>query len=206
MTGWAAGMHWTFSRRAWCGFFRTLDDGRIHLRHEVIFTKLTPEQTATRVLRAAQDAGVTLSYVVAQASLWPTDTTVGETVSETLSRYGLPMQPSADDAVNGWALVRAWLQVRDWRPFGPTPLLAPTLTIHPSCREILKTLPTLVSDPKHPDDIEDTDDAIPAQGLRYFAMSRPLPRPAETPDLRPDQVGHAVREIRAAARYAEDVE
>jgi hypothetical protein len=198
---WGAGLHWSYSNRAWCGLFAALADGRILCRHELTWLR-TPPEVASKEL-AARVKPLEFSSCIAQPDLWPKPDEVGETIAETFSRAGVPMRRGIDDRINGWSRVRSWLVPREWTDADGKAFTSPSLLIHPDCAYLLRTLPTLIEDSAAPDDIPETPEAFPANGLRYFAMSRPMPKPAEAKDLPPGAIGHSLRSAREELAAAE---
>ena len=199
------GLHWAYAARAWLGIFAMQTDGRAMLRHELTFYRQTPESAAKQILAFLKAHGIPrLVDCVAQPEIFPkTKQSRGETVSETFRACGLILSPGDKDRVNGWARIRSWLDVREFRDDDrevPRVYEAPSLTFHTSCAYFLDTFLTLVSDKKKPDDIEETTDEYPANGLRYFVMSRPLPPTRIVRQLPEDAIGHEVEAIRRSLR------
>jgi hypothetical protein len=110
----------------------------------------------------------------------------GESILETFGKCGMPMIPSVNERVNGWMRVQSLLKnAEDGIPF---------LTFSPECRYLKRSMAAAISDDKMPDDIKQVDD----HGLdmiRYFAMSRPMPRsPIEKASPPPGTAGHLLDE------------
>lgn len=215
MISYCAAMHWSYSARAWCGIFAGLSDGRVLLRHEITWLRVTPEDAAPDLKNKLSEFGIgipreaaklglpPLRYVVAQADIFPHERrSVGETISETFSRAGIPMRQADIDEINGWNRLRSWLRSReheDKTTNPPTKFTGPSLVIHPDCKYFLRTFPTLVSDEKEPDLIVETTDAYPANAARYWAMSRPAPTVKAPPPPPPrDSAYWAIQKIRNA--------
>jgi len=200
-------LHWSYAARGWMGFIAVQTDGRAVLRHELTFYKTTPDVAATRIHAFLKEKGIPrLIDVIAQPEIFPkTKTSRGETVSETFRARGLHMTPGDKDRVNGWARIRAWLDVRTFRDDDrevPRIFDAPSLQVHADCVYFLDTFLTLVSDAKQPDDIDSTTDEYPAAALRYWVMARPLPPTKIVKTLPPDAIGHEIDAIRRGLRYA----
>lgn len=197
---WACGMRWSYTHRAWVGFFAQLPDGRAYLRHEMTFREKSPEYAAADILAKAKALDIDITYIAANPELWPDKSkgATGEFVAETLSRAGLPMIRGTKDRVNRWSRLRSWLEVKSWPdPAKPSETItSPSLIIHPSCVVLLRTLPTLVSAKTDPDDIDETPDEYPAAGVSYYAMSRPMPSADDEPELPDGAIGHSLRELR----------
>lgn len=187
MIQWAAAMFWSYSARAWCGIFAHLPNNHAIVRHELTWITTPPERAAKDLAAFLKTRKIELSYLVAQPKIFPKPDEYGETVSETFSRAGIPMRRGHDDPIAGWQRVRSWLDVDDG---------VPRLTIHRSCRQLLRTLPTLVSASSNPDDIDDVPDAYPARAVSYWAMSRPSAAEPDEPELPDGAIGHDVNELR----------
>ena len=193
MTRWGASLHWSYGARAWMGFFAPIETGQILLRHELTFVRTSPEDAADQI-RAfmARQAIVLAGGVIAQADLFPSPETRGQTVSQTFHAAGVPLRPADTDVLNGWSRVRSWLAVRAL----PDGTSMPGLLIHADCVQLIRTLPTIVADDANPDDIADSADANPAKALRYYLMSRPRPwsaAPREPPG--PGTWGYELRHL-----------
>lgn len=167
----AGGMRWSGTERAWCGLFTVLEDGRIFCRHEVTWFNKTPEHAAQKLIDFCAERQITLSHVVAQKDLFPKAGEVGETVSETFSRAGVPMRQGSSDRLACWSRLRSWLASRQWT----SGKVSPALLIHPDCKFLIRTLPVLVKNDTEPDDVDETPDEYPAMGVALYAMSRPSP-------------------------------
>ena len=91
----------------------------------------------------------------------------GESVAETFARAHVPCQEGDNARQLGWQRLRHWL--------AKAPDGLPWLTIDPGCRYLRRTLPSLVSDPRQPEDVQTEGDDHAADALRYGVMSRPSP-------------------------------
>ena len=189
MIAWGAGMRWSQSATAWLGFFAAMTDGRVMLRHELTFIGESPEMVAPQIVAACAEWKIQVPIVLAQPEIFPAPDGHGETISETFRRHGVPMRAADDDRINGWSRVRSWLQPRRHGD-----QLQPSLVIHDDCLYFRRIFPTLVQDPKEPDDVLETPDEYPATALRFYLMSRPLPATVDTkPEPGPGTWGHALK-------------
>lgn len=220
IVNYAAGLHWAYSAKAWCGIFASMSDGRVLLRHEITWIRTAPEDAAKDLVdkceqwglgmpRDAQAKGLAmLRYVVAQEAIFPKATrAVGETIAEKFYKAHVPLRKADMDEVNGWNAVRGWLKTRthfdpaviDPATNLPVPIVGPSLIVHPDCAYFLRTFPTLVSDEKNPDLMVETVEAFPALGLRHYVMSRPAPAttaPTQAPPTGANAVYADVQKIR----------
>ena len=195
MIQWAGGMRWSYSAKAWLGLCASMSDGRVLVRHELTWKETAPEQAVADLALALGLAKIPrLVYLAGNVEMFPTGQESGPTDSETFSRAGFPMRRGTKDRINGWSRLRAWLQPRK-QADGK---IAPSLIIHPACKVLLRTLPILVSDATEPDDIAETTDAYPAEGLMLFCMARPLPWQEVKVEKEPDPLSGAFlwRELR----------
>ena len=199
MTPWGAGLRWSEVERAWLGLFATLPGGRVILRHELTWWRISPEDAAADLLAFLAAKQITLSTpIYANHELFPgRDDEPGETISQTFGRAGVRLTPGSRDRLNGWSRLRSWLRVRTW-PDGGT---GPALVIHPDCLRFLKTLPTLVQDKGNPEDFEDTPAAYPAHAARYFVMGRVSPwLPPPPPVPGPGTWGYELRHVQRGSK------
>lgn len=88
----------------------------------------------------------------------------GQTIAETFIRWRVPAIKADNDRVNGW--------MRVYEMFRPAPDGTPWLTVDPSCRYLIRTLPMLTTDKNKPEDINTDLDDHGADALRYACMSR----------------------------------
>lgn len=198
-------IHYAYASRGWFGIIAVQSDGRALLRHELTFYKKTPDVVALQIHALLREKGIPrLVDCIAQPEIFPkTKTARGETVSETFRARGLNLTPGDKDRVNGWARIRAWLDVREFRDEDrevPLVYQAPSLQVHRDCAYFLDTFLTLVSDKDHADDIAETPDEFPACALRYWVMARPLPPTKIVKKLPEGAIGHEIDEIRRGLR------
>lgn len=194
---WGAGLHWTSSKRSWCGFFASLRDGRILLRHEKTWKQMPPEDAAAELAQFIKERRLTDCIVVANPSLWPEEKTrFGYTVSETFMKAGVRMRRGTSDRLNGLARIHSLLSVRKWKTPDGSEIASPALLIHEDCKVVRRVFPAVMESETDPDDIRDSPDYYPILGVMYYAMSRPMPTPQATAVMPPDAIGHLVNEIR----------
>jgi hypothetical protein len=164
-----ASCDWGFNSPGCFLWWVCLPDGHLHIVQEYKFSQTSAELVADRVKLMTRDVGVKrLQYVACDPSMKAkTGHGRGESIMETLQRKGLPMRPSDNDRVLGWLRVHELLQVSsDGTPW---------LTIEPTCKYLIRSIPAQMSDKKNPDDIDTGGDDHAVDALRYGAMSRPSP-------------------------------
>lgn len=199
-TTWGAGLRWAFGARAWLGFFASLSDGRILLRHELTWLHKTEEQAAEDILAARVTWKIQnlRGGIYANSDLWPEDEKdTGESRAETFARAGVILRRGSKNRVNNFARLRSWLAVKPRKTVAGN-LLEPasSLLVHPDCKYFLKTLPVLVSSEIEVDDVATCEQEYPAFGASLYLMSRPLPSVAvQKPVPQPGTWGHALRHV-----------
>lgn len=129
--------------------------------------KMTAEEVA-RGIRQRESGDEDVMYSVADPSIFATDG--GPSIRERMAREGVRFRPADNKrvsnvgAVGGWDALRARL-----RGDGDG---VPMIFFSRHCTEIIRTLPALQHDPKHPEDLDTTQEDHAADSVRYACMSR----------------------------------
>ena len=170
------GLHWGFFTPGIYLWAVVLPDGRLYLERELPFRERIAEKVAQEAQTRSAKFPRTVTWANPPAEL--PDDEIGEDVIETFQRAGVPVIRSQHDAVSGYQRLQHWLQ--------PMPLPdgsdQPMLIVDPSCETVIATLPQLLQDPTHTEDIDPASPAHAAKALRYIVMSRPnLPKPNDPP-------------------------
>jgi len=158
---------WGFVKPGICGWFVLLPEGRVYLEDEYVFTRTVASDVAKEIKRRSMDRGIKVRYTVGDTAMWTPDSQTGESIAETFSRHGVPMQQSDKDRLNGWQRMRHWFRV--------SPDGQPWFTASPHCTYTARTIPSLVSDKNKPEDVDTDGEDHAGDALRYFCMSRPAP-------------------------------
>lgn len=201
---WGGGMFWSESARGWLGLFASLSDGRIMLRHELTFTRTSPEDVSDRIVAMLKVRKIDQAPIYAQPEIFPKKDARGETIAETFRMRGLAMYAGDDDLANGLSRTRSWLKCRPQADGSSRP----SLIIHRDCAHAIRTMPTLVQMDGRPDEIDAAlPEAYPSNGIRFYLMSRPSPAAImETPEPPPGTWGFALRDyFRPPRRFIGDV-
>lgn len=139
--------------------------------------KLTTEEVARGIL--ARDEGEKIAYSVADPAIFAEDG--GPARSEVFNRNKVYFRPadnrrvSGNGAMGGWDEMRQRLKGRDGIPM---------LYAFETCRDFIRTVPTLPHDPKRPEDVDTDAEDHAADEARYACMSRPWVRSAEPQRVR----------------------
>jgi phage terminase large subunit len=171
---WVRGLDWGYyPDPAVCLWIACLPDGRLYVRHEASWRETIAVDVAkgifeqTRAL-APTCGAVHVRYTSADPSMWNLKGQTGESIAETIQRAGVPLRSAKHERKSGWMRLRAFLAVRPDGTGGESP----GVVIHPDCKGLIRTLPTLVYDADG--DMKAGNDHW-ADALRYACMSRPTP-------------------------------
>lgn len=183
-----------------------LPNGHAYVEREYVFSRTVAKDVAIRIRSMTKEMGVKVTMTVGDTQMWAADGQIGESIAETFSRHGVPMQQADKERVNGWQRVRHWLRplqdaslvtFRDGVPvsiradesdktLGRTlaieerDLYRPWLQVSPECKYLIRTLPSLMMDAHKHEDVDTNGDDHAADALRYWCMGRPSPGSKKT--------------------------
>ena len=105
----------------------------------------------------------------APPDLWNRRQDTGRSAADRFAECGVFMEKAKNDRVLGWLDLKEYLKVR--KDTGK-----PSLMIFSNCTQTIKSLPMLLHDEKHPDDVANDPHEYthPADMLRYFVAGRPI--------------------------------
>lgn len=112
-----------------------------------------------------------IEYTVADTQCWTPNGETGETIAETFAKNGVPMRKADKEHYSGWARLHEWLDPFEDEWGNMTAML----TFTESCKNTIRTYPSLVVDEKKPEELKDGQEDHPQDVDRYFVMSRPVP-------------------------------
>lgn len=179
---------WGYNKPFSCGWWAVDYDGRIYRIAELYGVKRmngkaladegvkqTPDVVFKRIAKMEREhpllAGRRIEYGIADPAIWDAET--GESTAEVASRYGLSFIKGDHQRIPGWMQCHYRLQF-DERGF-------PRMYVLDSCKDFIRTIPTLVYDEHNPEDLDTKGEDHAADEWRYFCMSRPIkPVPVET--------------------------
>lgn len=108
---------------------------------------------------------------VADPAIW--DASRGESIAETMSRYGVYFTPGDNDRIPGWMQVHYRLQF-DESGYA-------RMYIFNTCKGFIRTIPTLMYSETKPEDLDTSMEDHIADETRYLCMSRPI-KPMREPE------------------------
>lgn len=108
-------------------------------------------------------AGRQMTYRVADPAIW--DAQYGESTAEVASKYGIHYIKGDHARIPGWLQCHNRLQF-DEEGY-------PRFYVLDSCKDFIRTIPTLVYDEHNAEDLDSKGEDHAADAWRYFLMSRP---------------------------------
>ena len=148
----------------------TRHEGTVYQIGEHVQNKWTVHQHADAIHALCARVGVSLPLqIVAGHDVFSNrGDSQGKTIAEQYKEYGIDLERADIDRINGWAAIMERLQ-------------APvSLKLFTTCARTIATIPTLVHDPRRPEDVLKTDSDPEGNGgddagdmLRYGVMVQP---------------------------------
>lgn len=167
---WIRALDWGYyPDPAVCLWLACLADGRLYVRHEMTQREMIAVDLARAIQAQTKELGrPKVRYTAADPSMWNLKGQTGESIAETIGAAGVPLRKAMHERKSGWMRVRAFLAPRPDGMGGEMP----SLIVHPDCKGLIRTLPTLIYDDEG--DMAKGPDHW-ADALRYACMSRPTP-------------------------------
>ena len=142
--------------------------------------RLEAEAVARGILQ--REAGETIATAVADPSIFREDG--GPSLAERMARAGARFRPADNTRVGKAGALSGWDQVRA-RIAGTE--AGPMLVVFETCRDFIRTVPSLQHDPLRPEDLDTRAEDHIADETRYACLARPIIAgkarpPTEPPD------------------------
>lgn len=173
---WFRSMDWGYHDPCVVAWWVALADGHYHCMAELKLKEHTPDEVKREVQAMDRTLGlptpVSATRTYADPAVRQRGGQTGESILETFGKCGMPLIPAVNERQNGWMRVTSLL--RD-APDG-----IPYMTFAPECKYLRRSMASAVSDPKVPEDIDQSMDDHALDCIRYFAMSRPAPNIARS--------------------------
>ena len=136
--------------------------------------RLTAEEVAAGILEREQ--GDKVEYGVLDPSAFSEDG--GPSIAERMYKLGLALRPADNKRIGKLGALGGWDQMRS-RIKGDGD--APMIYCFETCRDSIRTIPSLPHDPDRPEDLDTKAEDHAADDWRYACMSRPLAADAPQP-------------------------
>lgn len=171
---------WGFARPFSCGWWAVDYDGVIYRIAELYGVqragpsplpneglKWPPQKVFAEIARMEREhpflAGKEI-HGVADPAIWDAET--GESIAETANKYGVYFSPGDHKRMAGWMQCHYRLQFDEDG--------YPRMYVLDTCRDFIRTIPTLQFDEHKPEELDTTGEDHAADEWRYFCMSRPI--------------------------------
>lgn len=175
-------LDWGYSRPYCVGWYAIDYDGRLYKYRELygwggqpdVGTKEDPEEVARKILELEQ--GEKIRYGVADDAIFGAKQDNSPSIAEQFARAGviwMPVGKGPRSRIQGKLELHHRLKPREGE--------LPMLVFFNTCVHTIRTLPSLVLDPRNPEDVDTNQEDHCYDETRYAAMSRPLatPKPKE---------------------------
>lgn len=129
------------------------------------------EEQIYRAKQACEDSGDKVKGVIVDPALFGKVNVKGERIDSMANDWMKEFYPvikGNNDRIPGWRLLR---EMVDWKE-GPNEevLVSPRLKVFSTCRNLIRTLPTLVMNENNPEDVDSDSEDHAADALRYGLM------------------------------------
>ena len=175
---------WGYSSPACVLWFAVDYNNNLWLYRELYTSKVTADIFARQVLEL--ESGEYIQYGVLDSSTWAKRGDVGPSIAETMIQQGCRWRQSdrsPKSRISGKLEIHKRLLVNDKEP---------GLRVFKNCRNLVRTMSTLPTDKKNPEDVDTNAEDHAYDALRYGCMSRPMHpkyaqrfKPLFTPEFKP---------------------
>src|SRR3990167_806804 len=137
-----------------CHWYAVDNDGKVHVYREYYKTGLDSDEHAKNIDRLSE--GESYRYSVMDSAAWA-KIGLPETTAEVYIRHGVDdIQPSSKNRVMGWDIVHQYLR---WgkelnERTGKEIEAGPKLRVFKTCANLIRTIPLLIHDELHPEDVD----------------------------------------------------
>lgn len=153
-----------------CLFVALDERGRAYVYREIYEPDLIVSKAAGRILEQTREP---IRETFAPPDLWARQRETGRSSAEIFASCGVPLCRAQSARESGWLEVKEWLAVKT----GEQGERTADLKIFSGCRNLIRTLPALLTDPANPNDAARTPHELThaPDALRYFLAGRPRP-------------------------------
>lgn len=175
---------WGYSKPFSCAWWAVDFDGRLYRILELYGctkspnegVKWTPQQVFAEITRIEREHPYLKGRHiegVADPAIW--DASTGESIAETAQKYGVYFTPGDHRRIPGW------MQCHYRLAFDKNGI--PMLYVFRTCEAFIRTVPLMVFDKTHVEDLDSTLEDHVCDEWRYLCMARPI-RPVETAEVK----------------------
>lgn len=153
------------------------EHGRIITYQELYENGLTASELAKKVSKLTPKEDY-ISYTVASPDIWAkrgNDSMHGESIAETMMKHDIRLTKADNNRINGWMRMREFMaEAPDGKPYWQ---------VFSTCKNLIRTLPTLIYDDHDKEDVADGGEDHSSESCRYALMSRPRPNAMLQPEI-----------------------
>jgi hypothetical protein len=156
---------WGYSSPACVLWFAVDYNNNLWIYRELYTKKVTADNFARQVLMLENNEYI--HYGVLDSSTWAKRGDVGPSIAETMIRNGCRWRPSdrsPKSRINGKLEIHKRLKIIDKEP---------GIRVFKTCKNLIRTLGSLPTDDKNPEDVDTNAEDHAYDALRYGCMSRP---------------------------------
>ncbi|MDO4572829.1 MAG: hypothetical protein Q4C13_05630, partial [Clostridia bacterium] len=173
-------MDWGYNDPCAVLWFAVSPEGRVFVTRELYERRVLARDMAARIRRLSE--GERIAYCAASPDAWQQrglSDIDGESIAESFMKNGVPLIKADNTRIAGWQRVREYLADAEDG--------APRLRIFSGCTNLIRTLPMLVFDERHTEDVGAACEDHAPEALRYGLMTRPV-RPLRPAGAKPRRV------------------
>lgn len=150
---------------ACCKWYAVDYDGRVWVYREFYEAGLNVDAIAEKINKLSE--GEEYQFSVADPSIFAhhgfVDKSGGQTIAETFARYGIMWMPASNRRVDGWSIMHQYLS---WDEKKKAKMI-----YFNTCFDSIRTIPALIHDRLHPEDLDSKTEDHAADTDRYLLLS-----------------------------------
>lgn len=170
-------MDWGYHDPCAVLWFCVSPEGRVYVSRELYERQMLARNMAARIRQLSGDEKI--AYTMASPDAWQQrglSDIDGESIAESFGKNGVPLLKADNARVAGWQRIRDYLSDAEDG--------LPRLQIFSNCTNLIRTLPMLLYDQHHVEDVSATCEDHAPEALRYGLMSRPVKPVEPVPEKR----------------------
>lgn len=158
-----------------CYFIALSERGQAYIYREIYESDLIVSDAVARLKNCTLKSENIYSYI-APPDMWNRRQETGKSIADIFGENGIYLERASNDRVQSWLNMKEWLNVyKDEQNIETS-----KLKIFRNCRNLIRCIPQLAADEKHPNDVAKEPHEIThaPDAIRYFIASQPIPERA----------------------------
>jgi hypothetical protein len=141
-------------------------DSKIYVYRELYVAEKTDEELAYEIKKTSLNEEI--AYTVGDPSLWSINQYErGESIALRFAKFGIPLTKGDNNRIAGASAIHSLLALDEHDK-------KPTLMFFENCLNCIRSIPALVYDQTHPEDVDPSGDDHCFDSLRYGLLSHPV--------------------------------